>query len=218
MDTFSALRHRISAHRFDNAYQLTDKRIEELVAELVEAALQAPSAFNLQHTRFLAVTDATAKQALQSIAYQQSKVAEAAVTFIVLADLEAHKKLPAIVEASVTAGVLLEEKAQSSIDTATRLYSKNPAFARDEAIRSASMAAMALMLAATAKDWASCPMIGFDSEKLTTQFCISARYLPVMLIAVGHAAENHSIRKPRLPLHEVLAHDTRPLQEHAFSL
>lgn len=217
MDTFSALRQRISAHQFDSAYQLIDIQIENLVTELVEAALQAPSAYNLQHARFLAVTNAEAKQALQSTAYQQSKVAEAAVTFIVLADLEAHRKLPAIVQASVTVGALPEEKAQSTIDTATRLYSNNPVLARDEAIRSASMAAMALMLAATAKNWASCPMIGFDSDKLATQFRISARYLPVMLIAVGRATADNPIRKPRLPLHEVLAHDTRPLQEHAFS-
>jgi len=213
MDIFSALRQRVSASYFDSSQQLTDAQIEELIG----AALQAPSAYNLQHTRFLAVTDSTAKKVLQGIAYQQAKVAEAAVTFIVLADIEAYKKLPAIVQASVTAGILVEEKAKSTIDTATRLYSNNSALARDEAIRSASMAAMALMLAATAKGWASCPMIGFDNNKLTTHFCISARYLPVMLIAVGQAATGNSAQKPRLPLHEVLAQDIRPLQEHAFS-
>ncbi|HSC75223.1 MAG TPA: nitroreductase family protein [Pseudomonadales bacterium] len=213
MDIFSALQNRISANHFDHSHRLTDKHIDELV----EAALQAPSAYNLQHTRFLAVTNAVAKQALQDIAYGQAKITAAAVTFIVLADLEAHRKLPAILEASVNAGIIEAEKATNSINTATRIYSADAVLARDEAIRSASMAAMALMLAATAKGWASCPMIGFNSKKLSAQFIISERYLPVMLIAVGLASDGNLVRKPRLPVDEILVRDVHPMQSHAFS-
>jgi nitroreductase len=213
MDVFSALRNRISASHFDSTYQLTEKNIDELL----EAALQAPSAYNLQHTRFLAVTDAAAKMALQDIAYGQAKVKEAAVTFIVLADIEAHRKLPEIMAASVRVGIVEAGKAKKSIDAATQMYSTNPVLARDEAIRSASMASMSLMLAATAKGWASCPMIGFNNKKLLDIFRISERYLPVMLIAVGLAAENNPARKPRLSVDEILVRNAHPLHDHAFS-
>ncbi len=79
------------------------------------------------------------------------------------------------------------------------------------------MAAMALMLAATERGLASGPMIGFDPEALRREFQLDARYLPVMMIAVGRAAPGNWPRKPRLHAREVLVDDARPGRVHAFS-
>ena len=49
-------------------------------------------------------------------------------------------------------------------------YIKNPAFARDEAIRSGAFAAMTLMIAAQARGYATGPMIGFEPEKVKKLF------------------------------------------------
>ena len=88
---------------------------------------------------------------------------------------------------------------------ANQMYA-NPASQRNEAIRSASLAAMTLMLAAEAHGLVSGPMIGFDPEGVQREFQIPERYLPVMLVAVGHPAPGNWPRKPRLPLGEVLAY------------
>ncbi|HQQ62384.1 MAG TPA: nitroreductase family protein [Pseudomonadales bacterium] len=213
MNVSHALQHRTSALHFDNNSELTDAQIRQLV----EAAVQAPSAYNLQATRFLTVVNTEAKKTLQEIAYQQAKISDAAVTFVVLGDLEAYRKLPTITAASVAAGIFDKEKAEKAVLSATRLYSTDPALARDEAIRSASLAAMALMLSATEQGWASCPMIGFDAQKLSQVFRIASRYVPVMLVAVGPSAEGNGTRKPRLPVADVLSHDVRPERKHAFS-
>lgn len=77
--------------------------------------------------------------------------------------------------------------------------------ARDEAIRSASLAAMTLMLAAEDRGLASGPMIGFDPEGVKREFGIPDRYVPVMLITVGPAALGNWPRKPRLTPAEVLS-------------
>ena len=67
---------------------------------------------------------------------------------------------------------------------------------------------MTLMLAAEAKGLASGPMIGFDVEGLRREFLIPERYVPVMLLPVGDAAEGNWSRKPRLTLHKVLISGT----------
>ena len=64
---------------------------------------------------------------------------------------------------------------------------------------------MTLMIAAQAGGYATGPMIGFDPEQVKKLFGISDRYVPVMLITLGHAAPGNASRKPRLSVEEVLA-------------
>ncbi|WP_018313077.1 hypothetical protein [Cupriavidus sp. UYPR2.512] len=50
------------------------------------------------------------------------------------------------------------------------LYTENPTFQRDEAVRSGSLAAMTLMLAAQGKGLVSGPMIGFNAQQVSEAF------------------------------------------------
>ncbi len=201
MDALTALKARISANKFDTSRSLSEAEIKELVAY----ATEAPSAYNIQHWRFVAVTEADAKERLKSVAYNQQKVADAPVVFIILGDLRGYEKMPQIVEQTVAAGILPAEKAEGWVKMAQGSYLKDPVLARDEAIRSGAMAAMALMIAAQAKGLVSGPMIGFDPEGVKREFRISDRYVPVMLLPVGYAAPGNWPRKPRLGVDEVLA-------------
>ena len=203
MDTLEAITHRISANRFDPNKPLSRVEIEELVT----CATQAPSSFNLQHWRFVALTERPDKERLKAVAYGQQKVVDAAVTFIVLGDLQAHTKLAEILGRSVKAGIFDQATADQMVTMANQMY-VDPQRQRDEAIRSASLAAMTLMLAAEAKGLVSGAMIGFDPAGVKREFQITDRYLPVMLIAAGHPAPGNWPRKPRLSLEEVLAHST----------
>ena len=54
----------------------------------------------------------------------------------------------------------------------------------DEAIRSASLAAMNLMTAAQALGLASAPMGGFDAAAVCADFGLASTELPVMLVAM----------------------------------
>nr|MBP9035160.1 nitroreductase family protein [Pseudomonadales bacterium] len=146
MNVQDALAARVSANKFDTADVMTAGEVQALIA----AAMQAPSAFNIQHARFLVVRDPEARAALQQVAKGQQKVREAAATFVVLGDLRGAESLPLIVGRAREAGLLDEAGAAGFAAAGQAAYEGKPAFARDEAIRSASMAAMALMLAATA--------------------------------------------------------------------
>ena len=200
MDTLETIKHRISANHFDATKTLSEAEIKELISY----ASEAPSSYNIQHWRFVAVTTPEEKARLKAVAYHQPKVADAAVTFIVLGDLQAYEKLSQIYQPLAAAGVMSQEQVDRTVGTATKIYSSNPQMARDEAIRGASLAAMTLMLAAAAKGLVSGPMIGFDPEAVKREFGIAARYVPVMLITVGYAAPGNHPRKPRLSVDTVL--------------
>ncbi len=203
MDALESIKGRISANKFDASRSLAEAEIKELVWY----ATQAPSSYNIQHWRFVAVTKPEDKTRLKAVAYNQQKVEDAAVVFIVLGDLRGYEKLPQILGQTLEAGLTDEKKAESWVKTATASYEKNERFARDEAIRSGALAAMTLMIAAEAKGLLSGPMIGFDPEGVKREFGISDRYAPVMLLTVGYPAPGNWPRKPRLSVDDVLAFD-----------
>jgi nitroreductase len=196
------IRKRVSVESFQTGRELSEAEIRSLV----EDAIEAPSSFNIQHWRFVAVRSAEDKQRLCRAAFGQRQVADAAVTFIFLGDLRGVEKLPAALEPAVRQGAMARGKATAWIEQAQKIYS-NEVMARDEALRSCSLAAMTMMLAAEARGLGSCPLSGFDPEQVKREFGIDERFVPVLLLAVGHAAETETLRKPRLQVDDVLAFD-----------
>lgn len=200
--TLSLINQRISANKFDTTKIIT----EQLIQELMEYALKAPSSFNIQHERFVIVRKSEDKEKLKIISWGQQKIADAPVTIIVLGDLDGHKKLPDILGRSVKVGIIDDATATIWTDMANKMYA-NPSMARDEAIRSASLSAMTLMIAAESKGLVTGPMIGFDPVALKKEFAIADHYVPVMLITMGYSADGNWPQKPRLEVDEVLAFD-----------
>lgn len=192
---------RISTNHYDPDRPLSDAEI----GELVRLATRAPSAFNLQNWKFIAVRTREAKERLKAVAFGQQKVVDAAVTFIVCGTLSPHDGLPHALQPSADAGVVPQPVVDGWIEMAKSMYAGNLQFQRDEAIRSASLAAMTLMFAAEGRGLASGPMIGFDAAGVAREFGLSALDVPAMLLTVGYAKAGNWPQKPRRPLHEVIA-------------
>lgn len=203
MDVKKALKSRISTNSFTPGEQVNRAAIESLIS----LASEAPSSFNIQHWRFVVVSDAEAKSRLQKAAFGQPKVGAAMATIVVLGDTRAHEDLHSALEPSVSSGFMPEAVRDQFVNMATGMYG-DERMARDEAIRSGALAAMALMLAATEIGLATGPMIGFDPQAVRNELGIAARYVPVMLIAIGSASEGNWPRKPRLSLDKILAWET----------
>lgn len=193
------IEQRVSANVFDEGHVITDAEI----GELIRLATRAPTAYNLQNWRFIAVRTPEAKKRLQEVANGQAKVSQAAVTFIVCGVLPDHADIPARLSQFVQAG-LMSEGTVSGWQRGARAQYADPRIARDEAVRSATLAAGTLIHAAQAMGFASGPMTGFDVGGLVRQFGLEPNELPVMLIAVGRAAAGNWPQKPRRPLGEVL--------------
>ena len=156
--------------------------------EILELAAAAPSSWNLQHWRFLVITDQANKDKVLPIAYGQQQVSDASATIIVLGDTEANKNAPLVYDAAVQAGAITQEVRDTLVGQIEGAYKGNPAIGREEAIRNASFAAMQLMLAAKAKGYDTCPMGGFDAAALVQELNIPSRFIPVLMITLGKAA------------------------------
>lgn len=194
------LETRTSTTRYQTDSPISDTQVEELV----RCATLAPSAYNLQNWKFIAVRSDIARTKLQQIAYGQSQVGDAPVTFIVCGTLEAHKQLTETLQPSVDAGIISENLQASWVSAATMSHENNAQLQRDEAFRSASLAAMTLILAAQGMGLATGAMSGFDTELLSDIFELSPEEIPVMLITAGYPTENNWPQKRRKPLSEVM--------------
>ncbi|OHV77913.1 nitroreductase family protein [Ensifer sp. LCM 4579] len=196
----AAIEGRVSTNLFDAEKALTDEQIEELT----RLATRAPTAYNLQNWRFIAVRTAEAKARLRAAAYGQAKVTEAAVTYIVCGQLPSHTVVDGRLRPSVEAGFMPATMVGAWAEAVESTYSDNPQMQRDEAVRTATLGAAFLMFAAEAYGLATGPMVGFDPTAVARQFGLAADDIPVVLIAVGYAREGNWPQKPRLPVSRVL--------------
>lgn len=196
----TAIASRISINTFQPNRPLDDT----CIASLVDFATKAPSAYNLQNWRFVVARSQEAKARLQSAAYGQKKIADASAAFVVCGTLEAHAQLSSALAPSVLAGFMPPAMADAWQAQAHRSHEGNSKLQRDEAVRSASLAAMTLMLAAQGMGLGSCAMSGFDAAQITQEFGLASTELPVLIVVVGYAEPGNWPQKPRKPLPEVL--------------
>jgi nitroreductase len=194
-----ALEQRTSTNYFDGSKSISDEEIKQLVYY----ASQAPSSSNLQHWRFLALTDAKQKNLLRSHAFNQKKISDASVAFLVLADLRAIEEHPRLTDENVRMGVFDEGMRETWIQLAEG-YRDKPQINRDEAFRSGALASMNLITAAQASGYASCAMAGFDEAAIRQSFEIPERYLITLILVVGYPAPGNWIKKFRKPVGEIL--------------
>jgi nitroreductase len=196
----SIIESRVSTTRFDSQRSLSKDHIQKLL----KLTTCAPTAYNLQNWRFLALMSDEAKQRLHPIAYNQSQILEAAATIVICGRLHGFTQLAENLKPAVDQGMLPEQVASAWVSAATQSHQDNAVLQRDEAFRSASLAAMTLMLAAQGMGLASGPMSGFDAAALHREFALDEEDVPVVLVTLGYPAHlDREQQKPRRALESV---------------
>ncbi|GIE28588.1 nitroreductase [Actinoplanes italicus] len=188
-----AIEERRTINHFDYTRGISD----EALHELVRLATKAPSSFNLQNWRLIAARTPEAKARLRRVGWDQPKITEAAVTFVVVGQPADHQLVPDRLRPAVDADIMPESVATGWAGAAKMLYHEQPQRQRDEAIRSATFAVSTLTFAAEAMGLSTGLMIGFDPEGVSEEFELAADEFPVMLVAVGHATGENWRQKPR---------------------
>ncbi|NOU98088.1 nitroreductase family protein [Paenibacillus sp. LMG 31456] len=193
MNAFTELlKSRRSANNFISDVEISKQELDELFT----LAKFAPSAFNLQHTHYVAVTDKELKEQVHEAAFKQYKVLTSSAAIVVLGDLEAYRNIGPINEGLLSLGIIDQREFDETVSSVHAMYEGGgERFKRDEAIRNASLSAMLFMLIAKDKGWDTCPMIGFDPERMQQALNIPDRYVPAMLITLGK--EEPSKQRPR---------------------
>ncbi len=197
MTVDEALRRRRSVKHFDPAHALDDGAVRALM----EPVLFTPTSFNLQHFRFVVARDAQVKAQLAQAAYGQQQLAQCSAAVAILAKLPAHEDAERVWDGAPD-GVRT-----SMARTIRAFYDGTPALQRDEAIRSGSMAAMALMLRATELALDTCPLIGFDDAAVRGVLGVPDDHVVVLLVCVGRATQPPHPRVGRYALEELVVLD-----------
>jgi nitroreductase len=187
---------RSAAKYYDPAAILSDDQIRELV----RIGTTAPTSFHLQNWRFIAVRTPEAKARLRPIAWDQPAITEAAVTFIVCGQLADSSVIPQRLAPLVEAGIMPAEMVPEWEIPARDLYMQYPQRRRDEAVRTGTFGAAAMIYAARSLGLGSTPMIGFDAEAVYREFGLAEDEVPVMLLSVGPERPGNWAQKPRLPV------------------
>ena len=194
METITAIKERRSVKHYDPAHEMSEAEINALL----ELALLSPTSFNMQHWRFVVVTDTEKLAAIQAAAWNQAQVTEASITILLCAKLNAHED----------AGRYWVHAPQSVQDILVPMispfYQNNAQLRRDEAMRSIGIAAQTLMLTAKSMGYDSCPMIGFDPEKVAEIIDLPENHVIGMMLTVGKALKDANVRSGPLPYDEVV--------------
>jgi nitroreductase len=197
MDFKDVVDKRRAVNFFDPEKTVSD----ELLREMVEMAAKAPSSFNLQPWSIMIISDPEEKTRLRKLAWDQPKVSEAPIVFIVLADRDGWKEGHPFMEKNfremVGAGMMPEDKHEWFVNACQGLYGEGQEKQQAFACKNTGFFAMALMFAAKSLGLDTHPMDGFDHDGVRKAFNISDSYWIPLLLAVGYFDEKKQLFPPK---------------------
>lgn len=198
MDTFEAVYARRAVKHFDADHAMPEADLRKIL----EAALQSPTSFNIQHWRFVVVKDKELRKQIRAVGNDQAQMTDASVLIVMTADVLAWKKNPERYWQNAPA-----EVAKMLVDWMGPFHEGRDFLQRDEAMRSIGMAMQTIMLSAKALGYDSCPMIGFDFDAVTKLINLPEDHVLGPMIAIGKGTKDAWPKPGQLALEEVVTTD-----------
>jgi nitroreductase len=196
MDTLDAIYRRRAVKAFDPDHRLSPEEEQKLL----EATIQAPTSFNIQHWRFVVVRDPELRQRIRKeYGNDQAQMTDASLLIIMTADVKAWQKDPERYWQQAP-----QEVADLLVGWMGTFHEGREWLQRDEAQRSIGLAMQTLMLAATAMGYQSCPMIGFDIEGVAELIGLPDDHVMGPMVAIGKGVKETWPKPGQLPLSEVV--------------
>jgi nitroreductase/uncharacterized protein YciI len=154
----------------------------ELVRSLLEAALAAPSEFNLQPWRPIVCHEASDRQRLQRCCFDQPQVGASALALVCAVDpLVFHDEAPRAVDQFITRGHYTAEERERGIAFIRSCY-ENP---RDAAIRNGTIFGHQLLLAGVSQGLTGFWLGGFDEAAIRSEFGLPERSVVAGIVGLG---------------------------------
>ncbi|MFZ8943568.1 MAG: nitroreductase family protein [Methylophilaceae bacterium] len=198
MELQQAIQERRSHKLFDKTHQLSSNEIDRLM----QLAILSPTAFNLQHWRFVIVTDQKLREKIRKVSWDQSQVTDASLLIVLTGDLMAWDKEPERYWKNAP-----QTSRDYLIPAIHDYYHGKPEVQRDEVMRSCGMAAMNLMLAAKDLGYDSCPMDGFDFNEVAKLIKLPEDHIPAMFVVIGKSIKDPWPRPGQLSPQEVVKYN-----------
>jgi nitroreductase len=195
METIEAIRSRRAVKQFDADHSMTAEEVNHILS----LAVLSPTAFNIQNWRLVVVDDADLRRKIREVAWDQSQVTDTSLFIILCADLKAWEKEPGRYWANAP-----KEVQQFMLPAIDDYYRGKDQVQRDEAMRSCGIIAQTLMLAAKSLGYDSCPMDGFDFEKVAQLIGLPGDHVIAMFVAIGKGTKEAWTRPGQLSLDDVV--------------
>ncbi|MDH4476110.1 MAG: nitroreductase family protein [Verrucomicrobiaceae bacterium] len=199
MNTLEAIQSRRAIKHYDADHRMSDAEIRQLL----ETAMLAPTAFNIQHWRFVTVLDPEVRKQIRAAAWDQAQVTDASLLIVMCADKDAWKKDAARYWKNAPQPVQ-----DFLVPAIGPYYEGREQVQRDECMRSCGLAGMTIMLAAKAMGYDSCPMDGFDFDAVGKIIKLPEDHVISFMIAVGKGTQPAWPKPGQLPYEEVVIQDT----------
>mgnify|MGYP002776996764 CR=1 FL=1 len=195
LDVPTAIRQRRSIKSFKS-----DAIAPDLLRQLVELTVSAPSSFNTQSWRIILVQDEAQRQALCAASWNQQQIAQAPVTFVFAADPSAPEgDLTPILEQGMATGAWNEGTANYFKNAVPQFQAGLGNKRREYAIKDAMIAATHAALAAESLGLSSCFMNGWIEDQVKAVIGAGDDLAIALLLPIGYAAEPRK-NPGRLPL------------------
>ncbi len=198
MDVMTAVEARRAVKQFDPNHNMT----EEEIGKLMSLVVLSPTAFNIQHWRFVLVRDRGLRENIRAVSWMQPQITEASMLVIICADLKAWEKQPERYWRNAPGDV--REGVLAAIE---EYYRGREQVQRDEAMRSCGIAAQTLMLAAKAMGYDSSPMDLSDFDEVACLIKLPEDHAIAMFVAIGKGTRDPWPRAGQLPLEQVVRVD-----------
>jgi len=195
MKTEDAIKLRRSVKHYDTGHKMTEDEIEKLL----NLAALSPTAFNIQHWRFVVVKDPDLRNEIRKVSWDQAQVTDSSLLIILCADLKAWNKSPDRYWKNAPKDV--QDFILPAIDG---YYRDKEQVQRDEGMRSCGIAAQTLMLAAKSMGYESCPMDGFDFSAVAKLINLPADHVIAMYVAIGKGITEAAPRAGQLAFDEIV--------------
>ncbi len=183
-----------------NFFDKTKEIDMQTVKEIINLAVLAPSAFNLQPWRIIVVKSDSSKERLFSLSNTQDKVKEAAVNLILIGKKNGWDNSNPVWEEMLKSVGGNKKMVDGAKQAASFLYGSSEERSLKFAESNTGLLAMAIMIAAKEFGVDTHPMSGIDFEGIHNEFGLSEDETVVMTMAMGYADKNQVLypRRPRL--------------------
>lgn len=169
--------------------------------KLLELAMQSPTAFNLQHWRFVTVADPALRHQIRTAAWVQAPVTEASMLIVLCADLNVWRNPePLWQNAPEPVQVMM-------VPMIDNYYTGKAQTQCDDAMRSCGIAAQTIMLAAKSLGYDTGPMDGFDFEAVAKLIALPDYHVITMMIVVGKKTSDVWPKPGQLDFDKVVIHN-----------
>lgn len=196
METFEAIYSRRAVKHFDPGYELTPDEENKIL----EAAIQAPTSFNIQHWRFVIIRDPALRQKIRTeFGNDQAQMTDASLLILLTGDVKAWQKSPERYWANAP-----KEVADLLVGWMGPFHEGREDLQRDEAQRSIGMALQTIMLAARDMGYDSCPMIGFDLDAVAKLVNLPDDHVIGPMVAIGKKTKDSWPKPGQLGLDELV--------------